>query len=86
MDFKFISHGLLGEKQNNNFQHNYEKEFWTLTNNCANKLEHENEAPGIQRGSLVFMLKLICTFIGQNPNSFFMIVLKNDIDILLLSP
>jgi hypothetical protein len=34
--------------------------------------------------SLVFVLKLISTFIGQNPKFFFMIVLKKDV--LLLSP
>jgi hypothetical protein len=34
--------------------------------------------------SLVFVLKLISTFIGQNPKLFFMIVLKKDA--LLLFP
>jgi hypothetical protein len=51
----------------------HKKEFWILTIKCENKLEHE---------SLVFMFKLISTFIGQNPNLLTKHVLTKDVLLL----
>ena len=81
MDFKFAFHGLWSEKQNVLLQHMHKKECWILTNKCRNNLKHENEAEWPWLFSLVFVLKIISTFIGQNPKLFFMHVLK---DVLLL--
>ena len=47
-----------------------EKEFWILTNKCGNNPKHENEAEGPWPVTLVFVFKIISTFIGQNPKFF----------------
>jgi hypothetical protein len=52
-----------------------------LINKCGNKLKHENEAT-VMAWSLVFVLKLISTVIGQNKELFFMHVLKKDVLLL----
>ena len=78
MDFKFVSHGLWSEKQNILLQHMDKKEFCILTNKCENNLKHENEVEKLWLFSLVFVLKIIFTFIGQNPKFFFMHVLEKD--------
>jgi hypothetical protein len=57
------------------------KNFWILINKYGNKLSHENEAQ-VMTWSLVFELKLISTFIGQNEEFFFMHVLKKDVLLL----
>jgi hypothetical protein len=54
-----VSHGC-GERSRTSFFNTIIK----TTNKCGNKLQG-------QRGSLVFVLKLICTFIGQNPKFFY---------------
>jgi hypothetical protein len=83
MDFKFCSHWLCAKKQSILLQHMHEKDYFILTNKCATKRLHENEAKGaaIPFGplSLVFVLKLIPAFIGQNNKCFIMHVLKNDV-------
>ena len=84
MDFKFVSNGQWSEKQNILLQHMLKKEFWILTNKCGNNLKHENEAEELWLFSLVFVFKIISTFISQNPKLFFMHVLKKDV--LLLGP
>jgi hypothetical protein len=59
-----------------------------LTTKCGNDLKHENEAEGPwpllapQPDSLVFVFKLISTFIGQNPKFLSMHVLKKDVLLL----
>ena len=82
MDFKFVSHGLWSEKQNILLQHMHKKEFWILTNKCGNNLKHENEAEEPWLFSLVFVFKIISTFIGQNPKFFFTRVLEKDVLLL----
>ena len=82
MDFKFVSHGLFSEKQNILLQRMHKKEFWILTNKCGNNLKHENEAEEPWLFSLVFVFKIISTFIGQNPKFFFMHALKKDVLLL----
>ena len=72
-DFGFFSHGLCTEKQNILLQHMREKTFWILTINMEISINTKT--------SLVFVLELISTFIGQNKELFFMHVLK---DVLLL--
>ena len=47
-----------------------------------NNIKHENEAEEPWLFSLVFMFKIISTFIGQNPKFFFMHVLKKDVLLL----
>ena len=79
MDFKFVSHGLFSEKQNI-LQHMHKKEFWILTNKCGNNPKYENEAEEPWLFSLVFVFKIISTFIGENPKFLFMHLLK---DVLL---
>ena len=81
MDFKFVSHALFSEKQNI-LQHMHKREFWMLTNKCGNNRKHKNEAQEPRLFSLVFMFKIISTFIGQNPKFFFMHVLKKDVLLL----
>ena len=49
----------------------HRKEFWILTNKCGNNLKHENEAEEPWLFSLVFVLKIIFTFMGQKPKFFF---------------
>ena len=44
-----------------------------------NNLKHENEAEEPWLFSLVFVFKIISTFIGQNPKFFFKHVLKKDV-------
>ena len=82
MDFKFVSHGPWSEKQNILLQHMLKKEYWVLTNKSGNNLKHENEAKWPWLFSLVFVFKIISTFIGQNPKFFFMHVLKKDVLLL----
>ena len=83
MDFKFVSYGLWSEKQNILLQHMHKKEFWILTNKCENNLKHKNEAEKPSwLFSLVFVFKIISTFIGQNPKLFFMHVLEKDVLLL----
>jgi hypothetical protein len=53
-----------------------------LTNECGNKLKHENEAEGLRGALALFVFKLISTFIGQNPKLFFMHVLTKDVLLL----
>jgi hypothetical protein len=53
----------------------HEKNFWILTNKYGNNLI-------IMTWSLVFVLKLVSTFIGQNKELFFMHVLKKDVLLL----
>ena len=76
MDFKFVSHGLWSEKQNIFLQHMPKKELRILTNKCENNLKPENEAEELWLFSLVFVFKIISTFIGQKPKLFFMHALK----------
>ena len=72
MDFQFVSHGLFSEKPKNiRLQHRHKKECWILTNKCGNNLKHKNEAKEPPLFSLVFVCKIISTFIGQNPKFFF---------------
>ena len=66
MDFKLVSHGLWSGKQNI-LQHMHKKELWILMNKCGNNLKNENEAGEPWPFSLVFVFKIISTFIGQNP-------------------
>ena len=61
----------------------HKKELWILTHKCGNNLKHENEAEEPWLFSLVFVFKIISTFIGQNPNFFFMHVLEKDAVLLL---
>jgi hypothetical protein len=65
----------------------HKKNIWILTIKCGNELKHENEAklhdPSLPL-SLVFVFKLISTYIDQNPKLFFMCVLKKDV--LFLGP
>ena len=82
MDFKFVSDKLWSKKQNILRQHMHEREFWILTNKCGNNVKHENEAEGPWPLSLVFVFKIIFTFIGQNPKFFFMHVLKKHVLLL----
>ena len=82
IDFKFVSHGRWSEKQNILRQHMHKKEFWILTNKCGNKLEHEKGHGPSWPLSLVFVFKLISTYIGRNPKLFFMHVLKKDVLLL----
>ena len=82
MDFKFASHGLWSEKQNILLQHMLIKEFWILINKCGNNLKHENEPERPWPFSLVFVFKIIFTFIGQNPKFFFVYALKKDVLLL----
>ena len=79
MDFKFVSHGLWSEKQNVLLQHMHKKEFWILTNKCGNNFKYENKAEGPRSVSLVFVFKIISTFIGKNRKLFFMHVLKKNV-------
>ena len=74
--------GLQSEKQNILLQHMHKKEFWILTNKRGNILKHENEADRPWPLSLVFVFKIVFTFIGQNPKFFFMHVLKKDVLLL----
>ena len=67
------------QKQNILLQHMHEKEFWILTNKCGNNLKHENEAEEPWLFSLVFVSKIISTFVGDNPKFFFMHVLKKNV-------
>jgi hypothetical protein len=60
----------------------HKKEFWILTIKRGNKLEHENVAEGPWPLCLVFVFKIISTFIGQNPKIFFMHVLTKDVLLL----
>ena len=53
-----------------------------LNNLNGNNLKHENEAEWPWLFSLVFVFKIISTFIGQNPKLFFMHVLKKDVLLL----
>ena len=62
-DFKFFSHGLCTEKQNILLQHMHEKKFWILINTYGNNLI-------IMTWSLVFVLKLVSTFIVKIKNYF----------------
>ena len=71
MDFKFVSHGLWSEKQNIHLQHMHKKEFWIFSNKCGNNLKHENEAEYPWLLSLVFVFKIVSTFISQNPKLFY---------------
>ena len=48
----------------------HKKEFWVLINKCRNNHKHENEAEEPWLFSLVFVFKIISTFIGQNPKFF----------------
>ena len=82
MDFKFVSHGLSSEKQNILLQHMHKKEFWILTNKCGNNPKHVNEAEEPWLFSLVFVFTIISPFIGENPKSLFMDVLKKDVLLL----
>ena len=82
MDFKFVSHGLRSEKQNILLQQMHKKEFWIFTNKCGNNRKRENEAEEPWLLSLVFVFKIISTFISQNPKFFFMHVLKKDVLLL----
>ena len=80
MDFKFVSHVIWSKKQNI-LEHMHGKESSILTNKCGNNLKHENEADRPWLLSLVFVFKIISTFVGQNPN-FYMHVLKKDVLLL----
>ena len=83
MDFKFVSHKLWSVKQNILRQHMHKIEFWILTIKCGNKLKHENKAKGPgPLASFSCLIKLISTFIGQNPKLFFVHVLKKDVLLL----
>ena len=82
MVFKFVSHKLSSKKQNILRQHMHKREFWILINKCGNDVKHENEAEGPWPLSLVFVFKIIFTFIGQNPKFFFMHVLKKHVLLL----
>ena len=70
MGFKFVSHKLWSEKQNILRQHMHKREVWILINICGNNVKHENEAEGPWPLNLVFVFKIIFTFIGQNPKFF----------------
>ena len=85
MGFKFVSHKLWSKRQNILRQHMHKREFWILTNRCRN-VKHENEAEAPWLLSLVFVFKIIFTFIGQNPKFFFMHVLKKHVLPLLPQP
>ena len=63
MGFKFVSHKLWSKKQNILRQHMHKREFWILTNKCANNVKHENEAEAPWPLNLVFVFKIIFTFI-----------------------
>ena len=82
MDFKFVSHRLWSKKQIILRQYKHKKESWILTNKCENNVKHENKAEGPGLVSLVFVFKIISTFIGQNPKFFFMHVLKKHVLLL----
>ena len=56
-------------------QHMHKREFWILTNRCGNDVKYENKAEGRWPLSLVFVFKIIFTFLSQNPKFFFMHVL-----------
>ena len=71
MGFEFLSHELCSEKQNIFLQHMHKKEFWILTNKCGNNLKHENETEEPWLFSLVFVFKIISTFIRQNLKFFY---------------
>ena len=60
----------------------HKKEFWILTNKCENNPKHENEAEEPWLFSLVFVFKIISTFIGQNPKFFCMHVLEKGVLLL----
>ena len=62
----------------------HKKEFGILTNKCGNNPKYENEAEKPGLCSLVFVFKIISTFISENPKFFFMDLLKKDA--LLFSP
>ena len=68
-----------GQRSRTSFFNRCLKKFWILTNKCENNLKHENEAEWPWLFSLVFVFKIISTFIGQNPKFFFMHVLKKDV-------
>ena len=70
MGFKFVSHKLWSKKQNILRQHMHKREFWILTNKSGNNVKHENEAEGPWPLSLVFVFKIIFTFVDQNPKFF----------------
>ena len=82
MGFKFVSRKLWSKKQNILRQHIHKREFWILTSKSGNNVKHENEAEGPRPLSLVFVFKIIFTFIGQNPKFFFMHVLKKHVLLL----
>jgi hypothetical protein len=72
MDFKLFSHWLCAKKQSILLQHMHEKDFFILTNKCETiSVYTKTRLRGrwAQTLSLVFVLKLIPTFIGQN-NTF----------------
>ena len=75
MGFKFVSHKLWSKKQNTLRQHMHKREFWILTNKSGNNVKHEKKAEGPWPLSLIFVFKIIFTFVGQNPKFFFMHVL-----------
>ena len=53
-----------GQRSRTSFNICKKKKFWILTNRCGNNLKHENEAEQ-WLFSLVFVFKIISTFIGQ---------------------
>ena len=57
---------MVGEAE----QHMHKKEFCILTSKCGNNLKHENKVKGSWPVSLVFVFKVISTFIGENAKFF----------------
>ena len=86
MGFKFFFHKLWSKMQNILRRHMHKREFWILIHECGNGVKPENEAEGPWPFSLVFVFKIIFTFIGQNPKFFFMHVLKKHVLLLYHSP
>ena len=59
-----------------------EAEHPSSTHACVNNLKHESEAKKPSLISLVFVFKIISTFISKNPKFFFMHVLKKHVLLL----
>jgi hypothetical protein len=79
-DFKFFLMGYA-EKQNILLQHMREKKilFWSI--NMGKSINTKTRLQ-VMTWSLVFVLKLISTFISQNKEFFFLHVLKKDVLLL----
>ena len=71
MDFKFVTHGLLSDKQNILLQHIHKKEFWILTNKCEIILNMKTRLGGHGYSASFSCLRLSLYLLVKIQNSFY---------------